>query len=203
MKRSPRKVTKCCLVVALGSALGGCAVRGPVVDVNIAETLTGASHLSLENADAGSWIATNNAFPAPLKTSAERMHKWTGFMMQIGNFPDVLFPLRDIRVLDGEGEELGKDELHDAFEQALREGHLVPICFTSALTGAGLNSFLKLVKRLLPNPSEGNPPLILKGEGEEAEKVLVEPDPDGHVVAHVFKITNDPFVGKLSIFRIY
>ncbi|MEJ2384870.1 MAG: elongation factor G [Xanthomonadales bacterium] len=102
-----------------------------------------------------------------------------------------------------EGETLSRDELHDAFEQALREGHLVPICFTSALTGAGLESFLKLCKRLLPNPMEGNPPPILKGEGEDAEKVTVEPDPDGHAVAHVFKITNDPFVGKLSIFRIY
>ena len=102
-----------------------------------------------------------------------------------------------------EGETLSRDELHDAFEQALREGHLVPICFTSATTGAGLQSFLNLCKRLLPNPMEGNPPPILKGEGEDAEKVTVEPDPDGHVVAHVFKITNDPFVGKLSIFRIY
>jgi elongation factor G len=102
-----------------------------------------------------------------------------------------------------EGENLTRDELHDAFEQALREGHLVPICFTSAVTGAGLGEFLKLCKRLLPNPLEGNPPLILKGEGAEAQEVEVKPDPNGHVVAHVFKITNDPFVGKLSIFRIY
>jgi elongation factor G len=102
-----------------------------------------------------------------------------------------------------EGEELSREELHDAFEKALRMGHLVPICFTSALTGAGLDEFLKLCKRLLPNPAEGNPPLILKGEGKEAEPVSVKPDSEGHVVAHVFKITNDPFVGKLSIFRIY
>jgi len=102
-----------------------------------------------------------------------------------------------------EGEELSRDDLHNAFEQALREGHLVPICFTSAATGAGLNEFLKLIKRLLPNPTEGNPPLILKGEGESAEEVDVKPDPNGHVIAHVFKISNDPFVGKLSIFRIY
>ena len=102
-----------------------------------------------------------------------------------------------------EGEELSRDELHNAFEQALREGHLVPICFTSAATGAGLNELLRLIKRLLPNPIEGNPPLVLKGEGDSAEEVEVEPDPNGHVIAHVFKISNDPFVGKLSIFRIY
>lgn len=102
-----------------------------------------------------------------------------------------------------EGEDLSRDELHNAFEQALREGHLVPICFTSATTGAGLGEFLKFCKQLLPNPTEGNPPPILKGEGKKAQKVSVEPDPDGHVIAHVFKISNDPFVGKLSIFRIY
>ena len=102
-----------------------------------------------------------------------------------------------------EGEKLSRDDLHNAFEQALREGHLVPICFTSATTGAGLNEFLRLSKRLLPNPTEGNPPLILKGEGEASEEVDVKPDPSGHVIAHVFKISNDPFVGKLSIFRIY
>ena len=102
-----------------------------------------------------------------------------------------------------EGEDLSRDELHNAFEQALREGHLVPICFTSAATGAGLNEFLNLCKRLLPNPAEGNPPLILKGEGESAKEVDVKSDPKGHVIAHVFKISNDPFVGKLSIFRIY
>jgi elongation factor G len=102
-----------------------------------------------------------------------------------------------------EGEKLSREELHDAFEQALREGHVVPICFTSATTGAGLGEFLRFCKRLLPNPKEGNPPPILKGEGKDAVEVTVTPDPDGHVVAHVFKISNDPFVGKLSIFRIY
>jgi len=61
-----------------------------------------------------------------------------------------------------EGESLSREELHNAFEQALREGHLVPICFTSALTGAGLGEFLRFCKRLLPNPAEGNQPPILK-----------------------------------------
>ncbi len=105
-----------------------------------------------------------------------------------------------------EGEELPKDELHDAFEQALREGHLVPICFVSARTGAGLGQFLKLCKRLIPNPSESNPPPFLKGDPDDidsAEQVQAQPDPGAHVLARVFKIINDPFVGKLGVFRIY
>jgi elongation factor G len=100
-----------------------------------------------------------------------------------------------------EGEELTRDELHNAYEQALREGHLVPICFTSAATGAGLGEFLKLCKRLIPNPTEGNPPPFVKGD--DGKEVSFTANPNDHVLAHVFKIANDPFVGKLGIFRIY
>jgi elongation factor G len=100
-----------------------------------------------------------------------------------------------------EGEKLERQELHDAAERALRRAHLVPICFTSATTGAGIPELLKLIKRLAPNPTEGNPPPFLKGPNDEP--VDSAPDPDAHVLAHVFKITNDPFVGKLSIFRVY
>jgi elongation factor G len=98
---------------------------------------------------------------------------------------------------------LEPEQLHDAFEKALREGHLVPICFVSARTGAGVPQLLNLITRLMPNPLEGNPPVFLKGEGENAKKVEISQDADAHVLAHVFKITNDPFVGKLSVFRIH
>jgi len=100
-----------------------------------------------------------------------------------------------------EGETIGADELHDAFEQALREGHLVPICFTSARTGAGCGELLRFIERLLPNPLEGNPPRFRAGS--EDQKVTARPDADAHVLAHVFKIVNDPYAGKLSIFRIF
>lgn len=102
-----------------------------------------------------------------------------------------------------EGEDLTREELHAAFEQALREGHLVPICFVSASTGAGIPELLDFFKNLAPSPREGNKPPFVKGEGEEAVDVSITTNSSDHVVAHVFKITNDPFVGKLSVFRIY
>ena len=102
-----------------------------------------------------------------------------------------------------EGEELSREELHSAFEQALREGHLVPICFTSATTGAGIPELLDFFQKLAPSPRDGNPPPFIKGEGEDAVDVKITTNAGDHVVAHVFKITNDPFVGKLSVFRIY
>ena len=102
-----------------------------------------------------------------------------------------------------QGEELSPEQLHDPFEKALREGHLVPVCFTSAETGVGIAELLDVFVRLMPNPAEGNPPPFLKGTGEDAERVLVTPDPERHVVAHVFKVVIDPYVGRLGIFRVH
>jgi len=102
-----------------------------------------------------------------------------------------------------QGEELTPEQLHAPFEKALREAHLIPICFVSAQTGTGIPELLELLARLAPNPSEGNPPPYVKGEGADQEPVAVDPDPEGHVLAHVFKVINDPFRGKLGIFRIH
>jgi len=102
-----------------------------------------------------------------------------------------------------QGEEISPEQLHDPFEKALREDHLVPICFCSAETGVGIPELVAVLLRLMPNPTEGNPPPFLKGEGEAAERAEISPDPAKHVIAHVFKVTIDPFVGKLGIFRVH
>ena len=104
--------------------------------------------------------------------------------------------------------DLGEDglsgqELHDAFEQCLREGHLVPVCFVSARSGAGVRELLDIAERLFPHPGEANPPPFVKGTGEDAQPIAASPDPDAHVIADVFKVINDPFVGKLGVFRVY
>jgi len=101
-----------------------------------------------------------------------------------------------------QGEELTAKQLHDPFEQALREGHLIPVCFVSARTGAGVQELLDIVVKLMPNPTEGNPPPFYVGE-EDPQDFPAEPDPAKHALAHVFKVTSDPFAGKLGIFRIY
>ncbi|MCX7673988.1 MAG: elongation factor G [Thiobacillaceae bacterium] len=99
--------------------------------------------------------------------------------------------------------EVAPERLHDAFERALREGHLIPVCFVSARTGAGIGELLDFMVRLLPNPAEGNPPLFVWGEGEQARPFRAEPDPDKHVLAHVFKVELDPYVGRMAVFRVH
>ncbi|MFK3650698.1 elongation factor G [Lysobacter enzymogenes] len=107
----------------------------------------------------------------------------------------------------GEGG-LSGQELHDAFEQCLREGHLVPVLFCSARSGAGIPQLLDVAEHLFPHPGEANPPPFLKwnaakGSGDDAQPIQATPDPKAHVIADVFKIVNDPFVGKLGVFRVY
>jgi elongation factor G len=99
--------------------------------------------------------------------------------------------------------EIAPDQLHAPFEKALREGHLVPVCFVSARTGAGVAELLDVLVKLAPNPAEGNPPLFFKGEGDAAQEFRSEPDANKHVLAHVFKVVVDPFVGKLGVFRVH
>jgi elongation factor G len=99
--------------------------------------------------------------------------------------------------------DIDPQELHAPLEQALREGHLIPICFVSARTGAGVPELLDVIARLLPDPSEGNPPEFLKGEGAEAKPLKAEPDASRHVLAHVFKVTQDPYVGKMGVLRVH
>jgi len=102
-----------------------------------------------------------------------------------------------------QGEELRPEQLHEPFEQALREEHLIPVCFVSAETGAGINQLLQIFERLMPNPAEGNPPVFLKGEGENAKEIVVQPNPEDHAIGHVFHVEIDAFKGRLGVFRLH
>ncbi|CAG0930131.1 MAG: Elongation factor G-like protein [Rhodocyclaceae bacterium] len=104
------------------------------------------------------------------------------------------------------GQEIRPEELHDAFEQALREGHLLPVLFASAKSGAGVRELTDFIRRLAPNPREGNPPLFEKwagGDPVQAEFFQSVPGPGGHVLAHVFKVEVDPYLGKVAVLRVH
>ena len=102
-----------------------------------------------------------------------------------------------------EGGEIPTDRLRSAFKQALREGHLVPVLFVSAKEGAGIDELLDAIVELCPSPTEGNPRPFESGEGDDATSITPSMDADDPLIAHVFKISADPFVGKLSIFKVH
>lgn len=100
----------------------------------------------------------------------------------------------------GDADALDKGKVHDAFEQALREGHLIPICYVSAKTGAGVEQLLHVFASLLPSPPEGNPRTFITADGDE---LRAEPDHEKPLIAHVFSVASDPFVGKLGYFKVH
>jgi elongation factor G len=97
------------------------------------------------------------------------------------------------------------EKLHAAFEKALESAHLVPICFVSGKTGAGADDLLHVFASLCPSPVEVSPPEFLRraGEGDAEEEWHAQPDAGGKLLAHVFKVTNDAFLGKIGILRVW
>src|SRR5438093_12938230 len=76
--------------------------------------------------------------------------------------------------------EVTPEELHEPLERALREGHLLPVVFTSTRTGAGIAELLEVIVKLLANPTEGNPPVYVSTplfDGQQSKELTAIPDP--------------------------
>jgi elongation factor G len=108
------------------------------------------------------------------------------------------------------GEEPNYDVLHAPFELAMGQAHLVPILFTDARNGVGVPELLDAIAKHFPSPVEGNPRPFLTYRGGEAHGQPQEEIPFQYsidaakpLLAHVFKVTTDPYVGKLAVFRVH
>jgi len=97
------------------------------------------------------------------------------------------------------GEELSLEELNKGLRQAVITGKIVPILVGSALQNTGVGLLLDTIVRYLPSPKERGVAVV--GEADKLE--TVEPVQDAPLAALVFKTTADPYVGKLTYFRIY
>ena len=100
-----------------------------------------------------------------------------------------------------EGEDISKDELIDGLKSGVVNGDIVPVIAISAETGVGIEELLKIIDLLLPSPAESKKSCGVDSDLEKTENLSISPD--GPLTAFVFKTTADPFVGKLSFFRIY
>lgn len=109
----------------------------------------------------------------------------------------------DLMAIYLEEGEVTPDQLHAPFEKALREAHLVPICFTNARDNVGIRKLKDIFAHLCPSPLEGNPPTFEYLQNGTLKELQGIPDPAEPLIAHVFKVAFDPFVGKLSVFRVH
>ncbi len=98
-----------------------------------------------------------------------------------------------------EGEDITDEELQAALRAGVMSGDVFPVLAASAQAGAGTDALLNVLANLTPSPADVDAPSAQTASGEEA---TITPDSSGALAALIFKTTADPFVGKLSYFRV-
>jgi elongation factor G len=100
-----------------------------------------------------------------------------------------------------EGEKISLEEIQQALKEGVRARKLVPVLVGSAWQGQGIAELLKAITFYIPSPGEANP--ISAVVGSAGEIGVIQPKVEAPLVAQVFKTTADPYVGKLTYFRVY
>ncbi len=100
-----------------------------------------------------------------------------------------------------EGAELPTDALLKGLRAASRSGSIRPVLAGAALSGKAIQPLLDGIVDLMPSPADVPLPTTQRSDG--ASPVALKADPQGPLAAQVFKTTADPYVGKLSLFRVY
>jgi len=100
------------------------------------------------------------------------------------------------------GEELSNDEVRRAIRSATLSGDFTPVLCGSALKNKGIQRLLDAVVDYLPAPVDVPP---VKGHlpQHDEHEVTREADDDGPFAALAFKVATDPYVGRLTYFRVY
>lgn len=98
---------------------------------------------------------------------------------------------------------VSSDELRAALPKAIAAGTVVPIFCVAGKKDIGLQEFLDGILQFAPSPELAKKRVAIKGAGDKATEVVLEPTEAGEFVAQVFKTLSDKFVGNLSFFRVY
>ncbi len=98
-----------------------------------------------------------------------------------------------------ESGELTNEEIWRGLSAAVRSSTFVPVFVASGASEIGVFPLLDGIVNLLPSPKEVGPAIATGREGEEQ----LQPSDTGPLAAYVWKTTADPFVGKLTFFRVY
>jgi elongation factor G len=97
-------------------------------------------------------------------------------------------------------EPISQEELETALNTAVANGKLVPIYAGSALLNIGVTNLMDAIKQYLPSPQNRPIEIVSDSDGEITK---VDPASLDSLAALVFKTSADPYVGKLTYFRVY
>lgn len=98
------------------------------------------------------------------------------------------------------GEELSQDEIITNFRKGVREGNLAPVLVASGKDDVGIKNLLDAIINYMPSPLERKNVELVDPDSDATEEVKPT---DAGSVSFVFKTISDPYVGKISIFRVF
>ncbi len=99
------------------------------------------------------------------------------------------------------GEEIDAKVLVDDLERAVARATFFPVVPVCSVTGVGCAELLDLAVRAFPSPAEHPSPEVFTPAGAVAGAITC--DPEAPLVAEVVKTTSDPYVGRLSVVRVF
>src|SRR5262249_22300624 len=100
-----------------------------------------------------------------------------------------------------DGEELENSVLIEDLEKAVARGSFYPVIGVCAETRLGLDSLLEVLANGFPSPLEHELPPVSGVDGSPRAPLTC--DPNGPLVAEVVKTTIDPYVGRVSLVRVF
>src|SRR3954451_7578050 len=100
------------------------------------------------------------------------------------------------------GDKLVQDDLISDLETAVARAHFHPVLLAAPLSGVGIDALLELMVAGFPCPTEHGCPAATRPDGSAAPPPLTC-DPDGPLVAEVVKTTTDPYIGRVSLVRVF
>ncbi len=135
---------------------------------------------------------TATAIPAELEERAQELHQ--AIVESAAESDDELI----IKYLDGQ--ELSVEEINRGLAKAIMSGTIIPVFCCASSPNIGVNLLQDAMVNYLPSPVAR--PVTAKMLADQSE-VTLEPSPSGHLAALVFKTLADPYVGKLTYFRVF
>lgn len=101
------------------------------------------------------------------------------------------------------GEEISEEEIHKALRKATVGNIIVPVLCGTAFKNKGIQPLLDAVVAYMPSPLDVNGGMVEGTDPKTEEHIQRKMDDDAPFSALAFKILTDPFVGRLSFFRVY
>lgn len=99
-----------------------------------------------------------------------------------------------------EGEELTSEEVHAGLRQGVLNGELIPVLCTSGVKNIGIETLMNTIIDFFPSPEDMES--VMAKDVKTGEEVERKPSSDEPVSVFVFKTVVDPYVGRLSVFRV-